>query len=452
MSKFADFLDKHLSMRMAALSQQRHLIAVRDGVISSLPFIIIGSLFLIIAVPPLPAEWAITMWAKAHAAQILIPFRVTMFIMTLYITFGIGYNLAKGYKLDPLAGGQIAIVALLLSIAPNILKLGNSIMAPLVGIDDGTFIGYMIPIGEASGATEYYLPISNLGGHGLFMGMIVAIVSVEIMRLCKEHNLTIKMPPQVPPSVSRSFEALIPILFVVIIMVVLTLVFGLDLHKLVEHAVAPIVKAGDSLFGVLIPVFLITFFWSFGIHGVSVVGSLARPVWEVYLGNNATAIEQGLPAPHVAPETFFQWFVWIGGSGATVGLVLAMLFLSRSTYLKTMGRTCFIPSIFNINEPVIFGTPIVLNRFLIPPFIIVPLILAGLSYYATVLGFVRPTYAQVPWTLPAPIGAYLSTGGDWRAVVLVMINIVISFIMYLPFFKAYDKSLYLEETAEPQKA
>lgn len=418
MSGFTEFLDKHLSMRMAALSQQRHLLAIRDGVVSSLPFIIVGSMFLIVAFPPVPQEWAIAAWSKAHIFEILIPYRVTMFIMSLYITFGIGYNLAKSYNLDPLAGAQVATVALLLTIAPKVM--------------DG--VGFVYPM-------------ANLGGHGLFMAMLVSIGSVEIMRLCKKYNLTIKMPPQVPPSVSRSFEALIPIAIVIVLMSLLTVVLGLDLHSIVDKAAAPIVKAGDSLLGVLIPVFLITFFWAFGIHGVSVVGSVARPVWEVYLAGNAEAVAQGNPAPYVAPETLFQWFIWIGGSGATIGLVLCMLVFSRSSYLKAMGKTAFVPSIFNINEPVIFGAPIVLNRYLIPPFIIVPLITATIAYMATKLGWVNPTYILVPWTLPAPIGAYLSTGGDWRAIVLVLLNITISFFLYLPFFKAYDNSLYKEEVA-----
>ncbi len=132
------------------------------------------------------------------------------------------------------------------------------------------------------------------------------------------------MPEQVPPSVSRSFEALIPVAIVVVLMTIITIVLGIDLHHLVDKLVAPLVEAGDSLAGVLILVFLITFFWSFGIHGVSVVGTVARPVWEVYLAKNAEAVADGASTlPYIAPETFFQWFVWIGGSGATLGLALS---------------------------------------------------------------------------------------------------------------------------------
>ncbi|NBJ71087.1 MULTISPECIES: PTS sugar transporter subunit IIC [Clostridia] len=420
MSKFVDFMENKLSAPMARLSEQRHLLAIRDGVISALPFIIVGSFFLIFAFPPLPQDWAITQWATEHAAEILIPYRMTMFIMSLYIAFGIGYNLAKSYKVDPLSGAQIAVAALLLTLTPTALdELG------------------------------FVLPMQYLGGHGLFVTIIVSILAVEIFRVCKQKKITIKLPESVPSSVSRSFEALIPVAIVIILMSTITVLMGVNLHHLVDKLVAPLVTAGDSLVGVLVPVFLITFFWSFGIHGVSVVGSIARPLWEVYLVNNSEAVADGASTiPHIAPETFFQWFIWIGGSGATLGLVIAMLLFARSKYMKNLGRATIVPSLFNINEPVIFGAPIVLNPLLIIPFIITPIVTATLAYFATSVGLVTPTYIMPPWTLPAPIGAYLSTGGDWRAVVLVLINITISVIIYMPFLKLYDKKMIAMEQGE----
>ncbi|MGN4720367.1 PTS sugar transporter subunit IIC [Bacillus cereus group sp. MYBK15-3] len=413
MNKFVTFLDKNLSGPMARLSEQRHLQAIRDGVISALPFIIVGSFFLIVAFPPLPKDSFISVWALKNQTSILIPYRLTMFIMSLYIAFGIGYNLAKSYKLDALSGAQLAVCSLLLTLTPELIDKK----------------GFM-------------LPMTNLGGHGLFVTMIVSILSVEILRFCKKNNVTIKMPEQVPPSVSRSFEALIPAAFVIIMMSLITVVFKVDLHYVVDKLAAPLVKAGDSYFGVIIPVFLITFFWSFGIHGVSVVGTVARPLWDVYLGKNGEAVASGASHfPFIAPEPFYQWFIWIGGSGATLGLVLAMIIFGRSKYSKALSRTCIVPGIFNINEPVIFGLPIVLNPILIIPFVITPLVTATIAYAATVMGFVTPTHIMPPWTLPAPIGAYLATGGDWRAIVLVFINITISFLIYLPFFKMYDKNM-----------
>ncbi|UUI03693.1 PTS sugar transporter subunit IIC [Oceanobacillus jeddahense] len=418
MAKFTDFLEEKVSTPMARLAEQRHLLAIRDGVISSLPFIIVGSFFLLIASPPLPESWAITQWAVDNAAEILIPYRMTMFIMSLYVAFGIGYNLAQSYKVDPLSGAQIAVASLLLTITPTV-------------IDE-----------------LFYLPMEFLGGSGLFVTIIVSILSVEIFRLCKQKGVTIKLPDAVPKSVSRSFEALIPVAIVIVLMTLITVVIGVNLHTVVEKLAAPLVTAGDSLFGVLVPVFLITFFWSFGIHGVSVVGSVARPVWEVYLLNNGEAAAAGEVLPHVAVEPLYQWFIWVGGAGATLGLVIVMLLFARSKYLKNLGKTVSIPALFNINEPVIFGLPIVLNPILIIPFIITPIVLAIISYFATSIGLVSPTFIRAPWTLPAPIGAYLATGGDWRAILLVLINIAISVAIYFPFFKVYDRKMLDLETEE----
>ncbi|MBO3061687.1 PTS sugar transporter subunit IIC [Mammaliicoccus fleurettii] len=422
MNNFATWIEGKLSGPMTKLSNQRHLLAIRDGVISGLPFIIFGSFFLIFATPPLPESWAVTQWATEHAEQILIPYRMTMFIMSLYIVFGIGYNLAKSYDLDPLSAAQLSTAAFLLTIAPTMDKeLG------------------------------FVLPMTNLGGHGLFVAMFVAIFSVETYRLCKNKNITIKMPPQVPPSVSRSFESLIPVVIVLGAMSVITVVFQLDLHTLVDKIVGPLVFAGDTLPGVLVPVFLTTFFWAFGIHGMSIVGTIDIPLWEVYLAKNAEAHAAGEPLPHIAPETFFQWFVWIGGAGATLGLVICILLFAKSQFLKKFGKAVSIPSLFNINEPVIFGLPIVLNPIMVIPFIIIPIVLTIITYFATLLGLVNATSVMAPWTLPAPIGAYLATGGDWRAIVLVLINITVSVIIYFPFFKMYDRKMVLEESGETKE-
>ncbi len=161
------------------------------------------------------------------------------------------------------------------------------------------------------------------------------------------------------------------------------------------------------------------------------------------LDANVAAQAAGQPVPNIAPEPFFQWFVWIGGSGATIGLVLLML-VSKSRYLKDIGKACLIPGICNINEPVIFGAPIMLNPLLIIPFILGPVVCGIISYFAMVLNLVAKPVVLAPWTLPAPIGAYLATGGDWRAIILVLINIAIVTVIYFPFFKAYEKKLIKE--------
>ena len=419
LEKITDFLENKLSGPMVKLSEQRHLQAVRDGIISTLPLIIVGSFFLIIAFPPLPQTWGITEFLSANAGKILLPYRMTMYIMTLYATWGIGYSLAKSYKLDGVSGGVLASMAFLLTITPQVVE----------GIG-------------------FAMPMANLGGGGMFIGIITAIIAVEIYRLCMKSKFKITMPEQVPSSVARSFEALTPTAVVIVLIGSLTYFANFDWHGVISKVVSPLVSASDTFPSVIILIFLITFFWSFGIHGVSIIGTLARPLWLQLIDANTAAQAAGEAIPHIAAEPFFQWFVWVGGSGATIGLAILLAVASKSAYAKALGKATIAPAIFNINEPIIFGAPIVLNPILIIPFVLAPLVMGTVSWFAMSLGFVSKVVLIAPWTLPGPIGAYLSTGGDWRAAVLNIICIAISVVIYYPFFRMYDKKQLELEVSE----
>jgi PTS system cellobiose-specific IIC component len=418
LEKFTKFIDSRLAGPMDKIANQRHLRAVRDGIIATLPLIIVGSFFLIVAFPPLPATWGITEFLTSNAATILLPYRMTMYIMSLYATFGIGASLAKSYDLDQVSGGILATIAFLLTFVP--------VNVPAEAL-------------EAAGTAGFVLPMANLGGGGMFVGIITAIIAVEIYRMTDKSKFKITMPEQVPPAVARSFEALTPTLIVILGMATITYYIGFDWHTAVAKLVAPLVTAADSLPSVLLLIFMITFFWVFGIHGVSIVGSLARPVWLQLLEGNTTAQAAGDALPHIAAEPFFQWFIWVGGSGATIGLAILLAFTAKSEYGSKLGKAIITPSIFNINEPVIFGVPIVLNPIMMIPFVVTPMIMATIAWFATSLGFVNPVTITAPWTLPGPIGAYLATGGDWRAAVLNVILILVSVICYYPFVKVYDR-------------
>lgn len=421
MEKFMTWLDEKFSTPMAKLAEQRHLRAIRDGIVATLPIIMVGSFFLILAFPPVPKDTAIAKWAADNIVKILLPYRLTMYIMSLYAAWGIGYSLSKSYKMDGVSGGNLAVVAFLMTIIPQAV--------------DG--IGWV-------------LPMANLGGAGMFVAILTSIFSIEIMRLIFKSKFKITMPEQVPASVARSFEALTPTVAVVVLMTIISIVLEFDWHGTVAKVVAPLVSTSDSLIGVLFPVLLITFFWSAGIHGVSVVGSVARPIWTVLLDANTAAAADGAKVlPHIAPEPFYQWFIWIGGAGSTIGLVLLLAFASKSKYSKTLGKTALAPGIFNINEPLIFGAPIVLNPILIIPFILAPIVNAVVSYVAMAMNLVTRPSVIPPWTLPGPIGAYLATGGDWKAIVLNVVCIVLSIIVYYPFFRMYDNNqLEIERTEQ----
>lgn len=421
LEQFTQFLDTKLSTPMARLAEQRHLRAIRDGIIATLPLIIVGSFFLIVAFPPLPTEWAITVFLKTNATTILLPYRMSMYIMTLYAVFGIGTSLAQSYKLDTLSGGILAELAFLLTIMP-------------VSVEG---VGLVMPMG-------------NLGAAGMFVGIIMSIFAIEVYRFMDKKGFKIRMPEQVPDSVARSFEVLTPTAVVLLVIGSITYYFGFNWHSFISMLITPLVSATDTLPSVLIMIFLITFFWSFGIHGVSIVGSIARPLWLILLEQNTTAAATGTPVIAIAAEPFYQWFVWIGGSGCTIGLALLLAFRAKSAYGRSLGKTSILPSIFNINEPIIFGTPIVLNPILIIPFVLTPIITALITWFAMSANLVSRVVFLAPWTLPGPIGAYLATGGDWRASVLNILLIILSIIIYYPFFKLYDKKMLTEEQTDQE--
>lgn len=439
--KITEFMDTKLSTPMAKLAEQRHLRAIRDGIIATLPIIVVASMFLVIAFLPnsMPKEWGITQFIQANQAKILLPYRVSMYIMTLYAVFGIGFSLASSYDLDGLSGGILAELAYLLTIIPKAIPAASAEVKALADTSE-PLKNYL-----ASLPSGFVLPMSNLGSAGMFIGILSAFVAVEVYRFTQKSGFKISMPPQVPASVARSFEALTPTVIVLLFVSTITMFIGVDVHKIVGSIVAPLVQATDSIFSVIVVIFLSQFFWSFGIHGWSIVGSLARPLWLVLLEENTTAFGNGSAIPNIAAEPFYQWFVMIGGSGATIGLAILLIWRSKSAYGKSLGKTAFIPAVCNINEPLIFGTPIVLNPQLIIPFILAPLANGVVTWIAMSAGLVNKVVASAPWTLPGPIGAFLATGSDWRAIVLNVVLILLSILIYYPFFAMYDKSLLAQD-------
>lgn len=407
---------------MAKIGTQRHLLAIRNGVVSTLSLILIGTFFMVFINLPFPG-W--NEFIAPYSATIVLPFRITMGLMAIYATFVMGSDLAKSYGLDSVTGGILSL---------------------------GTFFMLQVPVNVLTpeeAPLGWVLPMSSLGASGMFAGILSMIFAVEVYRFFKKRNITIKMPEQVPPAVARSFEALIPGAVILTTTWLIRSVAGFDVNAALLSLFEPLTNIlGNNLLGVLLPMFLIHLLWSFGIHGMSIVGAVVRPMWLIMLDENAKALADGTAAtklPYIAPEQFYQWTVTIGGAGATIVVSVLFLFFCKSKFLKEVGRFSIIPGIFNINEPMIFGAPMMLNPYMFIPFNLVPLVLTIVSYFAVKLEMVNGFTVLPTWTLPAPIGGYLSAGNDWRVVVLIVINTLIAFIIYYPFVKAYDKKMLSDE-------
>ena len=422
MEKLMKWVEEKLVPPMAKIGTQRHLLAIRNGVVSTLSLILIGTFFMVFINLPFPG-W--NEFIAPYSATIVLPFRITMGLMAIYATFVMGSDLAKSYGLDSVTGGILSL---------------------------GTFFMLQVPVNVLTpeeAPLGWVLPMSSLGASGMFAGILSMIFAVEVYRFFKKRNITIKMPEQVPPAVARSFEALIPGAVILTTTWLIRSVVGFDVNATLLSLFEPLTNIlGNNLLGVLLPMFLIHLLWSFGIHGMSIVGAVVRPMWLIMLDENAKALADGIAAtklPYIAPEQFYQWTVTIGGAGATIVVSVLFLFFCKSKFLKEVGRFSIIPGIFNINEPMIFGAPMMLNPYMFIPFNLVPLVLTIVSYFAVKLEMVNGFTVLPTWTLPAPIGGYLSAGNDWRVVVLIVINTLIAFIIYYPFVKAYDKKMLSDE-------
>lgn len=422
MEKLMKWVEEKLVPPMAKIGTQRHLLAIRNGVVSTLSLILIGTFFMVFINLPFPG-W--NEFIAPYSATIVLPFRITMGLMAIYATFVMGSDLAKSYGLDSVTGGILSL---------------------------GTFFMLQVPVNVLTpeeAPLGWVLPMSSLGASGMFAGILSMIFAVEVYRFFKKRNITIKMPEQVPPAAARSFEALIPGAVILTTTWLIRSVAGFDVNAALLSLFEPLTNIlGNNLLGVLLPMFLIHLLWSFGIHGMSIVGAVVRPMWLIMLDENAKALADGTAAtklPYIAPEQFYQWTVTIGGAGATIVVSVLFLFFCKSKFLKEVGRFSIIPGIFNINEPMIFGAPMMLNPYMFIPFNLVPLVLTIVSYFAVKLEMVNGFTVLPTWTLPAPIGGYLSAGNDWRVVVLIVINTLIAFIIYYPFVKAYDKKMLSDE-------
>lgn len=428
MDKFIKFIEQKLMPLANTLGTQRHMLAIRKGIIATLPLTIVGSFFTIILNFPIES---IAQFIEPYQDVLDIPFRYTVGLLALYASYGIASSLASSYKLDTLTSGILATMAFLITAAPP-LRVTESVENV---IDEGQF-----------------MDIGDLGSGSLFGAIVTSIITVEIYRFFIEKKITIKMPEGVPPEVANSFAALFPGAAILVLFWAIRHIVGFDINNFLSTLLMPLkgVLAGNSLLGGLLTVFLICFFWVLGIHGPAIMGPVVRPFWDISIAENMETFQatgNAYDLPNIFTEQFLQWFMWIGGAGTTLALVVLFCF-SKSKYLKQLGKLSIVPGIFNINEPVIFGTPIVMNPVLAIPFIISPLVTTILSYFATVTGLVPMMAARLGFTIPSPIAAWMSTNWSIASAALVVVNFIIALVIYYPFFKVFEKQQIKKEMEE----
>lgn len=440
MNGFNRFLEEKVMPFAGKIAAQRHLQALRDGIVLTMPLIIVGSLFLILANLPIPgySDFMASIFGAEWATKLSYPVNATFDIMALVATFGIAYRLAEKYAVDALSSGAIAVAAFLLATP------------------------YQVPF-TPEGSTEAILvgggiPVTLMGSKGLFVAMIIAMLSTEIYRFIVQRNIVIKMPDGVPPAVSKSFIALIPGFVVITLIWVARLVIEMtpfeSIHNIITVLIGtPLSILGGSLGGSIVAMGVQMLLWACGIHGATIVGGVMGPIWLGAMDENRLAFQAGEVLPNIFTAQFFEIFINVGGSGATLALVLTMILRARSKQMKQLGRLAIGPAIFNINEPIIFGMPIVMNPMLLIPFILTPIMMIIITYIGMSTGLVaKPAGIAVPWTMPPIISGYLATGGKISGAVMQLINLALSFALYYPFFRMWDKQKLKEESELETKA
>ena len=434
MDKFTNVLEEKLMPVAARIANQRHLSAIKDGIIITVPFIIVGSIFLILANLPIPA--LVDFYKNNEVGQVIqrwlsYPVGVTFDMIAIITCLGIAYRLSEGYKLDGISGAILGLISFLL-VTPFVINFKHEQYGELT----------------ASG-----IPTGLTGSAGLFVAIIMAILSTEIFNFVVKKNMVIKMPDMVPPAVSKSFAALIPGFFIISTALVIRVLFEVtpfaSIHNVVSVLLTkPLTAIGASYGGVLAITTLIHLLWTCGLHGANIVFGVADPALYVLMDQNRMAFEQGQALPNVVTKQFFDIFQSMGGSGTTFSLAIMLLLWSKSKQLKEIGKLSLGPALFNINEPILFGLPIVMNPLLIIPFILSPLAAVTITYWAMKIGLVaRPTGVAIPWTTPPIISGYLVTGKISGAVVQI-VKFFVTGLIYYPFFRIWDHKKLKEEQGE----
>lgn len=402
-------LQENVLPLLARIGDSRRLTAIRNGISITIPFTIIGSIFLIIGNLPIDA-WMkfIEPWADIINA----PVNVTFGILGLLVAIGVGYNMGKELGVDPITNSAMTTVAFLL----------------------------------ATLNADFSINVDELGATGMFTAIIISILTVEIYRFFVKRNIVFRLPDGVPPAVSESFVSLVPTIVIITLVWVIRVVLGIELNAVIQMIFSPLVFGMNTLPGLMVYTLLACLLWCCGIHGDNILSGIATPIFLSNLAANTAALQSGKFPPFIVADGFWILFMCLGGTGATLGLVLAML-RGRSKLYRSLGKMSLPSALFCINEPVIFGFPIVMNPLMMIPFVATPMVLGTVTYLLMKFNVIGRIVFQVPWTIPPVIGPYLATNGDIPATIWSICTIIIAYLIYLPFFKIADsKQTAIEET------
>lgn len=429
MNQTFEKLSKILVPIAGKLNNSRYLQVLRDAFMLAFPLTIFGSIAVVIANLPFLDKVMSESSLNTLREILNVAPNATMGVMTIFVVFGIGYYLSKSYEVEGIFGGAIALASFFI-LTPFVLNV------------------------EGKEAVQGVIPLDRLGAKGMFLGMITAFVAAEIYRKVIQKNITIKMPAGVPPAVAKSFAALIPAVVTLtvflVINIIVTQLFNTNMHDVIYNAVqAPLVGLGSGIIPTLIAIFVTQILWFFGLHGQIIINSVMDPIWNTLSLENLNAYTKTGEVPHVISKQFMEVYtVGMGGTGMTLAVIFAMLFFMKSKQMKQVAKLGIGPGIFNVNEPIIFGLPVVMNPLIIVPWIIAPMVVTFVTYLAMSSGLVPPpTGVAVPWIVPIFINGIMATN-SLAGGILQLVNFAIVLIIWFPFLKFIDRMNLQKEREE----
>lgn len=409
-----------------AIAANKYVSAIRDGFIACMPIIIFSSIFMMVAY--VPNAWGFY-WPDNVTNALMVAYNYSMGLLALFVAGTTAKNLTDSKNLELPKTNQINPVAVI--VASEISFVILSILPLKTGVD-----------------------LTYMGTQGLICAYIVGLIVPNIYYVCIKNNVTIKLPAQVPGNIAQSFKDLIPMGLSVTAFWLFGVGFkaatGTVLPRWIIQVLSPLFQTSDSYLGLALIAGAMAFFWFCGVQGPSIVQPAVVPIMIANTAANLQQYQAGQHVSHVLAMNTMDYVMNFGGTGSTLVVAFIMLFAARSAQLKAVGKAAFVPGTFSVNEPVLFGMPIIMNPMFFIPFLATPIVNVCLfKFFVSVLGMNSMMYTM-PWTVPAPIGILISTGFAPLAFAFVLLTLVLDVAIYFPFIRVYDSTLLAEEKAKEE--
>ncbi|GGB43243.1 PTS sugar transporter subunit IIC [Virgibacillus dakarensis] len=452
------WLEKYFLPIASKLGGQKHLVALRDAFIGTLPATMAGSVAVMInaLIRDLPPQFidgydgnTIPVIKEIITVNGYV-WNGTLAIAGLIFVFSWGYNIARAYGVNELSGGIVSTAATIAGITFSFTGGITGLNLDQATVDAINEAGWSATATDITAAGYGWLPLSNLDANLFFTAMIIGFVATMIFVKLMLKDLTIKLPESVPPAVSKAFASIIPATVALYVIAIFYFVFSkivpdmTFLDWLQKTIALPLLGLSQGFGAVILVALFVQLFWFFGIHGPNVLAPILEGVFGVAQLENVRLFHQG-GAELVIAEGYhwvrgsFDAYAWYGGSGGTIVLIIALLIFSRRKDYRTVANLSVGPGVFNINEPIMFGLPIVLNPIMFIPFLLAPVVSVSIGYFATILGLVAPVSVAVAWVTPPFLLSFLATGADWRAPIVTLVAMLVSFAIWIPFVIAANK-------------